>query len=222
MGGLLRSLVWTDYDQSRRVYEESEDSRTRTPADTRRIIFQSLATIRNDKKASSREEVVQSRKQSEQKAFEFPAFHAHRREYAETNNNDDGDEMFHDLLDALFVAQPTSKIWIAPVPRDCFRPLAREIHHGGPYLHELSIPVDGFREFVEILLFAHCGKPNVPIEEMVGFGHAADCIFRRFVRDSDVGITWETFDQALAATVCPSSIFQRAQANLSSRNYSPV
>lgn len=53
LNDLLRSLVLTDYDRSRRVYEESEDSRTRTPADTRRIIFQSLATARNDKKALS-------------------------------------------------------------------------------------------------------------------------------------------------------------------------
>lgn len=110
LDGILRSLIWTDYDQSRRVYEENEDSRTRMPADTRRIIFQSLAAVRNDKKVLSREEVDQSRKQSEQRAFEFPVFHAHRREYAEPNNDDDGDEMFHDLLDALFVAQPTPKI----------------------------------------------------------------------------------------------------------------
>lgn len=82
-----------------------------------------------------------------------------------------------------------------------FRSLAREIHRGGPYLHELSIPVDEFREFVGVLLFARLGKPNIPTEEMVGFDHAADCIFRRFVRDLDVQIIWETLDQALAATV---------------------
>src|SRR5699024_3431916 len=42
--GLLRAFVWTDPERSRLVYEESIDTRTRAPADTRRIIFQSLAT----------------------------------------------------------------------------------------------------------------------------------------------------------------------------------
>jgi hypothetical protein len=67
----------------------------------------------------SQEEVDRTRKQSEQRAFDFSSFYAHRREYAEPNNDDDGDEIFHDLLDAHFVIQPT-KIWIAWVPRDCF------------------------------------------------------------------------------------------------------
>lgn len=200
--GLFRSLIWTDYDRSRRVYDESEDCRTRTPADTRRIIFQSLATVRIDKKTMSKEEVDEARKQSEQRAFGFPPFHAHRREYAESNCDEDGDEMLHDFLDALFVVQPTPKIWIAPVPRDCFRPLARELHRGQPYLHDLSIPVDDFRAFVKLLLFAHFGRPNVAVEKMIGLDYSADCISRRFIRDPDVGITWETFDQALTAAVC--------------------
>ena len=174
LGVLLRSLVWTDHDQSRCVYEESEDSRTRTLADTWRIIFQSLATVRNDQNALSREKVDQSKKQSKQRAFKFPAFYAHCREYAKLNNDDDGYEMFHGLSGSLFVAQPTPNIWIAPVPRDCFRPLAREIHRGCLHLHYLSIPVDGFQEFVEFLCFVRFGRLNVPIEKMVGFDHAAE------------------------------------------------
>jgi len=39
LDGLLWSLVWTDCDRSSRVYEESEDSRTRYPTDTQRIIY---------------------------------------------------------------------------------------------------------------------------------------------------------------------------------------
>lgn len=121
-----------EYDQSRRVYEESEDTRTRTPADTRR--FQSLATVtRHDgKKTITQDEVEQARKRAEERAFEFPPFHAHSREFAKSNSNEDGNEMFHDLLDVLYVVQPPHKIWIAPVLRARFCHLARELHRGEP------------------------------------------------------------------------------------------
>lgn len=54
-----------------------------------------------------------------------------------------------------------------PVPHGCFRPLARELHRGEPCLHGLSIPVDEFRAFIRLLLFAQFGRPEVQMEELV-------------------------------------------------------
>lgn len=46
-------------------------------------------------------------------------------------------------------------------------------------------------------MFAHTGRPEVSIEELVSLDHSAGCIFRRFVRDADVGITWEVLTKLL-------------------------
>ncbi|OJJ79262.1 uncharacterized protein ASPGLDRAFT_181289 [Aspergillus glaucus CBS 516.65] len=67
--GLLRALVWTDSERSRPVYEESIDTRTRAPADTRRLIFQSLATTYDGKKLPFDAEFAKM--QAERRAFDF-------------------------------------------------------------------------------------------------------------------------------------------------------
>lgn len=101
--GLLRALVWTDSERSRPVYEESIDTRTRTPADTRRLIFQSLATTCDGKKLPFDAEFA--RMQAEHRAFDFTGVlnGDSWKVYAKTNYDEDGDEMFHDLLDVLYV-----------------------------------------------------------------------------------------------------------------------
>ncbi|OJJ35946.1 hypothetical protein ASPWEDRAFT_28540 [Aspergillus wentii DTO 134E9] len=88
---LLRVLVRVEYDRSRLLYEESEDYRTRTPADTRRIILQSLP----NRVTSQDIDPDKAINEAEHNAFDFPSYYAHRTEFAVTNYDDDGDEMFH-------------------------------------------------------------------------------------------------------------------------------
>lgn len=70
----------------------------RTPADRRGIIFQSLAATRDGRHLPFDPEDCQ--KQAERRAFnELEECH---RENAETNCDDAGDKMYHDVVDVLF------------------------------------------------------------------------------------------------------------------------
>ena len=210
--GLLRALIWKDSERSRSVYEESPDTRSRTPADTRRLIFQSFATTSDGRKLPFDDD--HARKQAERRAFDFSGVSnaESRREFAKTNYDDDGDETFHDLLDALFVAQPTL-IGRGGVHRDGFRPLAKELRRREDgerkFLHQLSIPQGEFRDLVKLLLVAHFGRPDVPSEQLSAFDCVSGCIVKAFIREPGLGITWEMFDKALKEVVCLSVCFSR-------------
>ncbi|EAW15022.1 TLD domain-containing protein [Aspergillus clavatus NRRL 1] len=186
--GLIRAIAWTDYDMSRRVYEEESESKARTPDDTQRILFQSLATSKAMKRAASG--VGQHRDQVEIDISGLPSSQVH-------NQDQDGDKTFQDVMDALYSVQPT-KPWMSPVPQDYFRPIARNIHQTAPLLDDLAIPEATFQAFIRLMLFTHFGRPNVKLESLVDLDHAVDCILRRFVQDSDIGITWNSFHNALS------------------------
>lgn len=198
--GLMRVIVWMDFERSQNVYDESADTRSRTPADSRRLLFQSFATAHDGNTLPFNAE--DARKKAQRRAFEFPGMinEAQRQEFAKTNLDEDGDEMFHDVLDALFVAQPTL-IWMGPIPRNAFWPLAKELH-GGESLYHLSIPQEGFRTVVKLLVLAYFGPPTIPIEQLSDLDHVVSCLVRAFIQIPDVGITWDMFDQAVSkATV---------------------
>lgn len=196
----MRAIVWMDFERSRNVYDESADARSRTPADSRRLLFQSFATAHGGNILPFN--AKDTRKKAQRRAFEFPGTinKAQRQEFAKTIFDDDGDEMFHDVLDALFVAQPTL-IWMGPIPRDAFRLLAKELH-GGESLYHLSIPQEEFRAVVRLLVLTHLGSPTVPIGRLHDLNHVVGCIVGAFTQIPDIGITWEMFDQAVSkATV---------------------
>lgn len=110
--------------------------------------------------------------------------------------------MFHDLLDTLVNAQHTLIVW-GGVPRDGFRQFAKELRGGrGELLHHLSIPQDEFRAVVKLFLVAHVGRPIVQIEQSADLDCISHCIVRSFSRDTDLGITWEMFEQARNGVVC--------------------
>jgi len=202
-GGLLRALVWTDSERSRPVYEESIDTRTRAPADTRRLIFQSLATTRDGRKLPFDAEFA--RVQAERRAFDFSSVlnGDSWKVYAKTNYDEDGDEMFHDLLDVLYVVSQPPQVGRGGVPRDGFREFAKEFRGEQPErLHNLSIPQDEFQTLVKMLLVTQFGKPVAQIEQDADLDRVADCIVRVFAQVPGMGITWEMFDQAINKTVC--------------------
>ncbi|XHG07745.1 hypothetical protein AWENTII_010881 [Aspergillus wentii] len=192
--GLVRALSWADMEKSFKATGGGSFTRAKSPADCRRIIFQSLATTRDGKKLPF--DVETARKESERRAFEF---YPHQEEWlageVKTNNDEDGDEMFHDYLDILFEVQDT-ELGYAPLGRDEFRPLAQQFHGKDSYLHHLTIPQDQFRLFVQLLVLGCFGRSVTPIEEMPELDHVVDLILAPFLQNPNIGITWDVFDRA--------------------------
>ncbi|KAI9927216.1 hypothetical protein ASPWEDRAFT_188343 [Aspergillus wentii DTO 134E9] len=190
----IRALAWTMPERPRVIYDEDSDGRTRTPADSRRKLFQSFATVQNGQFAPF--DVEHAKKQAERRAFTFTDAHARLcANYPKTNYDDDGDEMFHDILDTLYAIQPKEIGWAAP-PRDSFRPTAKKLV-GSERVHQFSIPQEEFRALVKLLVATYHGKPRVPVEQDTGLDHVVDCIVHPVVQNSDSGVTWDMFEEAI-------------------------
>lgn len=192
----LRALTWTHYEKACWVNREGNYCRGRTPADHRRLLFQSLATYRDSRNTPL--DVKKWRHQAERRAFELPD-----SRHAGINCDEDGDEMYHDVLDVVFSTQPIVSEALAPVERDEFRSIAKELHGNDIRLHELMIPPGRLHALVKLLLvarFGHCGM--LPDEQLPGLDCVAGSIVKSFHRITDSGITWPMFDEAARTVVC--------------------
>ncbi|OGM48430.1 hypothetical protein ABOM_003428 [Aspergillus bombycis] len=192
--GLLRALAWAIPGRARPVHEACSWSRSRSPADFRRQLFQSFATARDGKSIPFDAEYAKA--QAQRRAFDFTcaSYDCDTFTHPKTNYDDHGDEMFHDILDVLYSVQPQI-IWLVPPPRDCFRATARNLA-GDEHLRDLSIPQDQFRAVLKLLVTTFFGKPKVPVEQLVDLDHVVDCMARPAIQRPDLGITWDMYDQA--------------------------
>ncbi|KAI1373934.1 hypothetical protein F4677DRAFT_184219 [Hypoxylon crocopeplum] len=202
---LTRGLAWALPDRAGYIVEESSSSRMRTRFDHHRLLFQSLATITTP--STVQEDVRDSaRALARSSASDIPK---ESRDLCSLNHDDDGDEIYHDLLDILYATQEIQHPGITPVPRDAFRAVAKQIkaRAGLPDLHALAIPVPRFRTLVKALLwlqFEHEIDENAM--EVEQFEDAAQAICRAFMLGQDQGtdrtasegfITWPSFSHAL-------------------------
>lgn len=207
--GLVRAVCWTEHGRSNKAYSSDSYCRSRAPADTWRAIFQSLATTRDGSALPYNFE--KARSDAERRAFDYPRDQLNIREFAQTNYDEDGDEMFHDLVHALYSVQE-EYLGRAPVKPNSFLPLAREYHGEGPYhhLHNLSIPQNEFRIFVKLIVFGYFGRPFLRIEQLQDLDVVVDAIVTEFNggRDPTLGITWDVFYE-------PSRVMVRARAVIS-------
>lgn len=203
---LARALIWALIDapfnelRARTLYQESNFCRGRTWADHRRAIFQSLATSRDGFKLPyNREEWAEK---ARERAYQFDKFDKSRLEFAAVNCDEDGDEMYHDVLDILFSSQIEIHPGYAPVARDSFRPLAKKLHGDNTRLHHLTIPQKSFHAFIKLLLVYQFGC-NDQMEEdaMADLDRVSSCVTNAFARNSNIGITWPVFDDACKVTV---------------------
>ncbi|EFR01686.1 hypothetical protein MGYG_04689 [Nannizzia gypsea CBS 118893] len=202
---LARALVWALIDapfnelRASTLYEEGNLCRGRTRADHRRAIFQSLATSRDGVTLPyNRQEWTDK---ARERAYQFDKSCRFRLEYAAVNCDEDGDEMYHDILDILFSSQIETHPSFAPVARDSFRPLAKELHGDHTYLHHLTIPQKSFHAFVKLLLAYQFGcNDQIRDDKTTDLNHVSDCIVKAFARNPDVGITWPMFDDACKVT----------------------
>ncbi|RDL33726.1 uncharacterized protein BP5553_08094 [Venustampulla echinocandica] len=184
---LLRAIFWV-------LPERASVDRTRTASDQRRIIFQSLADISGDFGFDEEEE----KKIAAQRAFQVVD---HSRDWALSNYDEEGDEMYHDILDVIsssrmqFV-EPSYSTY----DRNDFRPLARRLATP-TCLRQLAISRGRFKPLVKLLLAEHLNdgiqKPALQLAELEV---AADHVVDTFCRGSgpDEVITWQKFEWALS------------------------
>lgn len=201
LDGWLRAFGWLIPWRDGIWYEQGPGAHWRTPADARRAIFQSIATGREGENLPYKSDDWS--RQALRRAFEFPESDSQYRESANPNCDEDGDEMYHDVLDVVFTAQVEVPVWIEGVPRDVFRGLARQFHGHDLHLHQLTVPPDTMRIMVKYLLIQQLGTDlTVRLIRDHYLDAVADCIVRAFVQNSDVGVNWTMFDEASKKAVC--------------------
>lgn len=148
---LKRALVWSFSHKASSVMTNTSGYRERSPADHRRLIFQSLATPHQGRCPSVDSELA--RVLAADNARDFPpGYRGGPVEDEDVNFDDDGDEMYHDVLDFLASTQPYVPPTYAEPCRDSFRDLAKKLHKGAPSLYDLVIPMPRLQAFLSLLL----------------------------------------------------------------------
>ncbi|KAK9783799.1 hypothetical protein SCAR479_00358 [Seiridium cardinale] len=144
---IYRGSAWVLPEVYHSLVPENSFSRLRIAADHRRLLFQSLATTTYD----GPYDPVKARQRATRNAYFVtnPAYD--RLEWPSVNSDNDGDEMYHDVLDILHATQPRIAS-IVEVKRDKFRNCAKHLTRGKPEFHSLAIPLNLFKEFVAFSL----------------------------------------------------------------------
>jgi hypothetical protein len=154
-----RALVWLLPDRHLQMAEMSNMGRLRMPADSRRLLFQSLATRCVSTTDSPSKEAAR-RRYAHGNAFDKEHIKKHcgqfsvelddvETDHASTNRDDDGDEMYHDLLDVLHKNVPENYPYGSS--RDKLRPLATELKVDLKF-HSLVVPRVELTDLVRALL----------------------------------------------------------------------
>lgn len=203
----VRGVAFLYPERAEKLIIYSNFTRPRTVADHRRLIFQSFATNRGEGDTTFDEK--KGREDARRQAFDFPDEDSPMSfaEYASTNFDDDGDQLFHDVLDFLSFTHPMRDRppW-APYHREAFRPLAKRLHNFGLKLHHLSIARSDMDCLVSFLLRYRwkCPLDHIASQD---WDTSAACITQSFLAGKDGGITWFQFDrtkQSLCVSLPPT------------------
>lgn len=119
------ALVWLFPDRYRYIIEESNQSRMRTAADHRRLLFQSLASVIPDGPDKPSYNLSRACQLALRNSTEV--CHEMSLDLCRQNYDDDGDEIYHDLLEVLFSTQEERHPALARAPSDAFHPTAKEL-----------------------------------------------------------------------------------------------
>lgn len=167
-------------------------ARARTQADRRRVFFQSLATCHGEVPDY---DVHEARRTSEHNAlFEFSESDV-MREFAVVNYDEDGDEMFHDVIDTLTWVQPDDDPGRGVPSRNSFRTIAKAFHASDACVRKLSIPTETMKSLIKLLISQQRldDQTNAYIRP-VDLDRVADHVTEAFSRGEV--ITWTNFDKA--------------------------
>ncbi|KAL1608210.1 hypothetical protein SLS60_003149 [Paraconiothyrium brasiliense] len=197
-----RALAWLLPDRHLSISTTGTHGRARTPADHRRLLFQSLATHSLSTANNTINEAAR-RRYARRNAFDVEE---RVRDYASINRDDDGDEMYHDLLDVLQNNAPENYPY--GTTRDHVRPLARELKADFDF-HSLSFARGQLTDLVRALLALqfHTNqtvfKPDTSryLDDAVASVMATFTCDEQDVRDAystaNGLVTWPSFDQGL-------------------------
>lgn len=191
--GFQRALTWNSPDGAERIIRASmlRDGlvvRARTAVDYRRIIFQSLAHTISDSPPDARER--------QQKVFDS-GLSEHLLDFWAPNNDADGDEIYHDVLDILSATQPIP-IHAIPVLRDSLRPLATELYAPLPRLRQLGVSRTQLISVVKAILSLqqNDGLDLNPTNTLAGLDYSATSVVNAFT--SDETITYPVFEAVIS------------------------
>lgn len=148
---LKRALIWSFPNKALSVITTTSGYRERSPADHRRLIFQSLAISRRGHYPPFDKRFARALAANNARDFP-PGYRGSPVEDADVNFDDDGDEMYHDVLDFLASTQPYIPPTYAEPCRDGFRDLATKFHRDAPSLFDLAIPRPRLEAILSLLL----------------------------------------------------------------------
>jgi hypothetical protein len=192
--GLTRALMWLLPSRVPSVITETSSGRMRSTADHRRLMFQSLATSRVARALGETRSVASRREP--------------RNQGAETNGDEHGDEMYHDILDTLASTQPYTPPSFAPPSRDKFHALATKLHESAaPSLSSLAISKDRLTSFLLLLLANNFAERLLDVSpDLEAAAHAMAASFCQCRPDGQI-VTWEMFDFAAAELLVRQGFF---------------
>ncbi|KAK8113336.1 hypothetical protein PG984_013862 [Apiospora sp. TS-2023a] len=151
-----RGLAWLLPGRCRVMIGQGNLSRSRTAADHRRLLFQSLATTTLGTSGKTADADVKERE--DRAARNATEGLDPYQDWPVVNHDADGDEIFHDLLEVLYATQPKGPVWLAPVDRDGFRWAAKgivaQLPNKLPSLDLLAIPKARLETLVRLKLAA--------------------------------------------------------------------
>ncbi|PYH43527.1 uncharacterized protein BP01DRAFT_100140 [Aspergillus saccharolyticus JOP 1030-1] len=231
---LLRALALASPEIacSPELFEQSNLTRRRTRADFRRLVFQGLASgvvPKTAEQEESREAREREREHARRNAFDIPSAEDDpvQLEFCAVNYDEDGDEMFHDVLDVLYNVQD-KKVWEAGVMRAGWREVAKQLVHEVEVqadaaagaeevgerrvrVRELGISRSGLKVVVRLFLEGFFGidakytvatrerekRENTETGGEEGLEEAAESVVKAFTRDEDGLVAWERFDEVV-------------------------
>jgi hypothetical protein len=193
--GLKRALMWILPSRASPVITETSTNPTRSRTDHRRLIFQSLATSRCETTVPY--DVRLARAVDVRKLAAAELGPDVQLADVGINFSDHGDEMYHDVLDALASTQPYVPVWFAKPGPDCFRKLATEMHKGAPKLFDLAIPEQRLTGFLELMVAVNFSESVLEAdEELLTVARDMAASFQR--GSPGEKITWPMFDFTIA------------------------
>ena len=193
-------------ERAEKLTISSNYARSRSAAGQRRLLFQTLATSVDRTSLPIDDELVRS--EAGRRAFDFPdaGEPTSLSNFAATNYGDDGDEIFHNVLDILYLTRPLrDSPSTAPVHRDAFWPLEKRLHNENFKLCHLAIPGDRLKVIIKLLL-AQRWDSTPTLIEAEDWNSAANSITKAFAHGSEASTSWPTFDET-RTVVTVSAIF---------------
>ena len=195
---ILRAITWLLPGQFSNVLEQGNFSRYRTTADHRRLIFQSLSSpIPGDanQRYFDRTEAMQRAARNQYEGVWRSAW-----DCCLPGHDEDGDEIYHDLLDVVYSTQDDQLVGWANVRRDGLREVGKEMvrEHNIPSLYDLGIPMGRMLALTQLLLASRFDEEagGLDLREYDACARAV-CDALYDPTRGDGFITWPRFDDAV-------------------------